>query len=137
MSKDRVESPDGAHIIVSHITFFYNYYPELIARGYIYIGCTPLFKASKNGEEPKYFYNDAELKAADTEGWHVQRYKGLGEMTPEQLWETSLDPTKRRLKQLTIPDADKMRSAVELCMGSAVKPRKEFILSHAFTAIGT
>ncbi len=131
---------DGAHIRILLLTFFYRYMPELINRGYIYIACPPIFGVKKkNSRSPKierYIYDENALSAtlADMGGsdkWDVQRYKGLGEMDPEQLWETTMEPATRTLLQVNIDDAAEAERTVSELMGDQVEPRKEFIQKHA------
>ena len=104
---------DGAHIAILLLTFFFRFMPELIKRGYIYIACPPLYglkkKNSRTGKVIQYLYNDEALKECmnnldNPEKYDVQRYKGLGEMDPEQLWETTMDPERRTLRQVEISD---------------------------------
>ncbi len=131
---------DGAHIRCLLLTFFYRYMPDLIDRGYIYIAQPPLYglkkKNSKTGKILQYLYNDeakdkclAELD--DPDKYEMQRYKGLGEMDPEQLWETTMEPETRTLLQVSIEDAAEAERAVSELMGDLVEPRKEFIQKHA------
>ena len=84
------------------IAFFYKFYPELINKGYLYLACPPLFKATGGKRPDEYFYSAKELEEADTNNRVISRFKGLGEMSPEQLWETTMNPSNRRLKQITI-----------------------------------
>ena len=128
---------DGAHIRILLLTFFYRYMPELINRGYIYVAQPPLYGV-KQGKKIKYLFDDAAL-AKEMEGYSeeqrkkitVQRYKGLGEMDPEQLWETTMEPSKRMMLQVSIEDAAEAERAVSELMGDQVEPRKEFIQKHA------
>lgn len=124
---------DGAHIDTLLLTLFYRYMPELITGGYIYIAIPPLYKVKPSKGEEQYLYNDAELaKYRKThKNFSMQRYKGLGEMDPDQLWETTLNPRTRVLKRVTIDDARMASETTALLMGNDVQPRKEFIYSHA------
>ncbi len=130
---------DGAHIATLLLTFFFRYYKEIIESGYLYIAIPPLYKVSWN-KTTKYLYNDeekdlylAQLKAknVDLNKVHVQRYKGLGEMNPQQLWETTMNPANRLLKQVTIADAQQADEVFRMLMGEEVPPRKRFIQTHA------
>ena len=131
---------DGAHIRCLLLTFFYRYMPDLINRGYIYIAQPPLYglkrKNSASGKILKYLYNDEAKDALmaqleKPENYEMQRYKGLGEMDPEQLWETTMEPETRTLMQVSIEDAAAAELAVSDLMGDLVEPRKEFIQKHA------
>lgn len=131
---------DGAHIRCLLLTFFYRYMPELISRGYVYIAQPPLYglkkKNSRNVKIEKYIYKEDELKAylatlPDPDKFDVQRYKGLGEMDPDQLWETTMEPSNRTLLQVEIEDAAQAERVVSELMGEQVEPRKEFIQKHA------
>lgn len=126
--------PDGGHIVCLYIAFFYRHYPELIKNGHLYAACPPLFKASKKGQPDRYFFTSAELKAADTEGCAIQRYKGLGEMNPDQLWDTTMNPETRRLERITLEDAEVAQSSIEVCMGANTQVRKDFIFENAVFA---
>lgn len=126
--------PDGGHIVCLYIAFFYRHYPELVKNGHLYVACPPLFKASKKGQPDRYFYNFAELQAADTQGCSIQRYKGLGEMNPDQLWDTTMNPATRRLERVTIEDAEAAQSSIEVCMGANTQARKDFIFENAVFA---
>lgn len=125
---------DGAHISTLLMTLFYRFMPELIFEGHVYIAMPPLYKAipSKGAEE--YLYDDAALeryRRTHKEKFTLQRYKGLGEMDPEQLWETTLDPKTRFLKKVEIEDARMASDVTAMLMGNDVPPRKAFIYEHA------
>lgn len=123
---------DGAHIRTLLLTFFYRYTKELITGGHVYMGMPPLYKVQK-GNNVTYAYDDEELAriTKGMKGYTLQRYKGLGEMNPEQLWETTLNPENRSLVQVTIEDAAYVEHLVTLLMGDKVAPRKEYITEHA------
>jgi len=128
---------DGYHIRTLWMTFIYRYMRPLIANGHLYMGMPPLYKVykiNKNGEVAKYAYSDEELihtKKEIGKGALIQRYKGLGEMNPDQLWETTLNPTTRTLQQVTIEDAAKAEKMVSLLMGDVVAPRKNYMYKYA------
>ncbi len=124
---------DGSHIRTLLLTFFYRYMVELIENGYLFIAQPPLYRIRK-GKEQRWVYTDKEKDAllAKTGGkGEVQRYKGLGEMTPQQLWETTMDPQKRVMMQVEIEDVVRAHEIVQTLMGEEVPPRKAFIQAHA------
>ncbi len=128
---------DGAHIRTLLLTFFYRHLRPLIEHGYVYIALPPLYKVKK-GKQEAYAWNEEQLKQLSTEFQGesstkvgVQRYKGLGEMNPVQLWETTMDPSTRRLQQVTIDDAAAVDRIFSVLMGDAVEPRRKFIERNA------
>ena len=124
---------DGAHIRAILCTFFYRYMKPLITDGHVFIGLPPLYKVYKKDYE-KYVYSDAELAdavASAGKGYMIQRYKGLGEMNPEQLWETTMDPENRTLVQVTIEDAARAEKMITTLMGDDIDGRKAYIGEHA------
>jgi DNA gyrase subunit B len=128
---------DGAHIRILLLTFFYRYMKPMIEAGYIYVAQPPLYQLKPKGKKHgKYIYTDEELaveakKFEDSTKYTVQRYKGLGEMDPEQLWSTTMEPKNRILLQVTIEDAMAAERAVSNLMGTQVEKRKDFIQTHA------
>ncbi len=129
---------DGAHIRTLLLTLFYRYFKPIIEGGYLYIAQPPLYKIQA-GKEVRYAYTDADKETVlkeigKTSGVVIQRYKGLGEMNPPQLWETTMDPTNRILKQVNIKDAAEANRIFDVLMGEEVAPRKLFIQTHAKAA---
>lgn len=124
---------DGYHIRAILLTFFFRYMKELITEGHVYIGLPPLYKIEK-GNQVEYAYDDAALADAKSrfgKGALVQRYKGLGEMSADQLWETTMNPQVRALMQVTIEDAAEAEKLVSVLMGDAADLRREYIIEHA------
>ncbi|MDD2648573.1 MAG: DNA topoisomerase subunit B [Eubacteriales bacterium] len=124
---------DGAHIRAILLTFFYRYMRELVSSGHVYIGMPPLYRVQR-GDKLRYAYDDKELKEilkGQGKGYTLQRYKGLGEMNPEQLWETTMNPENRKLMQVTCEDAAQAEKMITVLMGDKVDPRRDYIAAHA------
>jgi DNA gyrase subunit B len=125
---------DGSHIRTLLLTFFFRFMEPVITNGNLYIAQPPLYRIAA-GKEIHYVYSDAErdelLKKLNGKNVTVQRYKGLGEMNPEQLWETTMDPERRTILKVEIDDAVEADAIFEMLMGDAVAPRKRFIQSHS------
>ena len=128
---------DGSHIRTLLLTFFYRQMFEIVERGHIYIALPPLYKITK-GKKLEYAYTDEQrdavlekLKAESDAKINLSRYKGLGEMNAEQLWETTMDPEKRTLLQVTMEDAEGANEIFTKLMGEEVEPRREFIVTQA------
>jgi DNA gyrase subunit B len=124
---------DGAHIRAILLTFFFRYMKELITDGHLFIGQPPLYRV-KRANSTVYCYDDRELERVTADigrGYELQRYKGLGEMNPEQLWDTTMNPDNRKLVRVTVEDAADADRMITILMGDKVEPRRDYIIEHA------
>ena len=126
---------DGAHIGTLLLTLFYRYMPDLINEGHVYVAMPPLYKVIPAKGEGEYLYDDKALEVYRRQhkgkNFTLQRYKGLGEMDPDQLWEATLNPETRRLRRIEIGDASLSSDITDVLMGTDVPPRRAFIYEHA------
>ena len=127
---------DGAHIRTLLLTFFYRYQRELVDQGYVYIACPPLYKLERGRNYQEYCYSERDLEQKIAEfpanaNYTIQRFKGLGEMMPQQLWDTTMNPETRAMKRVEIDDAAEADRIFTVLMGDRVAPRREFIETHA------
>ncbi|MBU1563726.1 DNA topoisomerase IV subunit B, partial [Patescibacteria group bacterium] len=125
---------DGSHIRTLLLTLFFRYFPEIINQGHLYIAQPPLYRLSK-GKRSEYVYTDVDkdkiLVEMGKDGVNIQRYKGLGEMNPGELWETTMNPANRVMKKVLVDDAKEADKIFDILMGNEVAPRKKFIQTHA------
>ncbi|MDD4244851.1 MAG: toprim domain-containing protein, partial [Candidatus Methanomethylophilaceae archaeon] len=128
---------DGAHIATLLLTLFYRQMRPLIDNGHVYLAMPPLYRISK-GKKERYVYTEEEMVTVVEEfgqGSNVTRYKGLGEMNPHQLWETTMDPANRMMKKVRVEDAMLADQLFSTLMGDAVEPRREYIIEHAHEVV--
>ena len=125
---------DGAHIVTLYLTLFFRHMPELIDDHHIFVAVPPLYKAVW-GKEKKYLFDDKDrekfLKTPEGDKAIIQRFKGLGEMNADELWDTTMNPQTRRIKRITLDDASRADEVFSMLMGEEVAPRKRFIQTHA------
>ena len=138
MLKNRVKTSDGLHIQTLWITFFYLHMRQLIDDGHVYISCPPLYSV-EIGKTKEYFYSDVDKNAYVEEHkgkkMNVNRFKGLGEMKAQELWDSTMDPARRTLIQVTAEDAGSALDMIAICMGDDTSRRREFIMENDPEAI--
>ena len=126
---------DGSHIKTLYLTFFFRHLRPVVEKGHVYVAVPPLYKVT-HGKDKHYLYTDEDKnefmkKNSSAIKWNIQRFKGLGEMNADELWETTMNPQTRLLKQITVEDAEEADQTFVMLMGEEVPPRKKFIITHA------